>query len=43
MLEHGYDQALKVAYLMRNAGFESISSCADLSGVFRVTKGQFLP
>ena len=43
MLEHGYDQAEKVADLLRCAGFESISSCADLSGVYRVTLGQYLP
>lgn len=43
MLEHGYDQCEKVAALMKMAGFSAISSSADLSGVFRVTLGQYLP
>jgi len=43
MLEHGYDQAEKVAGLMENAGFKSISSIADLSGILRVTLCQLLP
>jgi release factor glutamine methyltransferase len=37
MLEHGYDQAEKVAELMKNTGFDSVSSVADLSGILRVT------
>jgi len=40
MLEHGYDQAKKVAQLLRDAGFENVASVSDLGGVFRVTKGQ---
>jgi len=43
MLEHGHDQAEKVAELMKEARFDAISSFADLSGVFRVTQGQYLP
>lgn len=40
MLEHGYDQAEKVAALMEIAGYSTISSVADLQGVMRVTLGQ---
>jgi release factor glutamine methyltransferase len=43
MLEHGHDQAKRVASLMENAGFKSISSIADLPGMLRVTVCQFLP
>ena len=43
MLEHGYDQSEKVAGLMKMAGYSAISSSADLSGVYRVTLGQYLP
>jgi release factor glutamine methyltransferase len=43
MLEHGYDQAQKVADLMKAAGYSAISSVADLSGVFRVTLCRHLP
>jgi release factor glutamine methyltransferase len=43
MLEHGYDQSEKVAALMKNSDFSTVSSVADLSGVFRVTLGQHLP
>ena len=43
MLEHGYNQAEKVLPLMENAGFKSISSILDLSGIYRVTVCQFLP
>lgn len=40
MLEHGYDQAEKIAELMKNAGFDSVSSVADLSKILRVTLGR---
>jgi len=43
MLEHGYDQAERVAELMKTAGFGAISSAADLSGVLRVTLGRHPP
>lgn len=43
MLEHGYDQAERVASLMQEAGLHAIASVADLSGVLRVTRGQYLP
>jgi len=43
MLEHGYDQSQQVAALMQDAGFGSISSFLDLSGLYRVTAGRFLP
>jgi release factor glutamine methyltransferase len=37
MFEHGYNQALRVRALMREAGFNEVSSAHDLSGVERVT------
>lgn len=40
MLEHGYDQAEKVAELLRLHGFERISHAPDLSGTLRVTLGR---
>ena len=40
MLEHGYDQAEKVAELLRLHGFEQISHAQDLSGTLRVTLGR---
>jgi release factor glutamine methyltransferase len=40
MLEHGYDQAEKVAELLRLYGFEQISHAPDLSGTLRVTLGR---
>lgn len=43
MLEHGYDQAERVASLMQEAGLQAIASVADLQGVLRVTQGQYLP
>jgi release factor glutamine methyltransferase len=39
MLEHGYDQAEKVAELLRLYGFEQISHAQDLAGTVRVTFG----
>lgn len=43
MLEHGYDQSTAVAGLMKDAGYQSISSFLDLSGLYRVTAGRSLP
>lgn len=43
MLEHGYDQSQAVAGLMEDAGYQSISSFLDLSGLYRVTAGRLLP
>jgi release factor glutamine methyltransferase len=43
MLEHGYNQSGEVAALMQDAGFGSISSFLDLSGLYRVTAGRLLP
>jgi len=43
MLEHGYDQAEKIANLMKSAGFDSVSSVADLSNILRVTLCQAVP
>ena len=40
MLEHGYDQAEKVAELLTLRGFEQISHAPDLSGALRVTLGR---
>lgn len=40
MLEHGYDQAEKVAELLTLHGFEQISHAPDLSGTLRVTYGR---
>lgn len=42
LLEHGHDQAEAVAMLMRNAGFATVHSRRDLSGVNRCTGGQAL-
>jgi release factor glutamine methyltransferase len=39
-LEHGLDQAREVRALMSSAGFESVSSTADLAGIERVTGGR---
>ena len=36
-MEHGYDQAEKVGELMKDAGFDSVTSVADLSGILRIT------
>lgn len=40
MIEHGYDQAEKVAQLLSSAGFDAVASVADLSGILRVTLGR---
>ena len=40
MLEHGYDQAEKVAQLLKQENFEAVSSAPDLSGILRVTSGK---
>ena len=40
MLEHGYNQASKVAALLEQAGFSDISNAKDLSGIDRVTIGR---
>lgn len=39
MLEHGYDQAKSVTQLLKDAGFDGVTSAADLSGILRVTSG----
>ena len=39
MLEHGYNQAEKVASLLKQAGFSEISHAKDLAGINRVTLG----
>lgn len=43
LFEHGYDQAAKVVQLLGNAGFDSVTSVADLSGILRVTLGKIKP
>lgn len=40
LLEHGYDQAEKVAELLRARGFTEIGHAADLAGIQRVTFGR---
>lgn len=40
LLEHGWDQAEAVQSLLRQAGFENISSRADLGGQWRCTGGR---
>ena len=39
MLEHGYDQAEKVAELLKQQGFNQVSHAPDLSGTLRVILG----
>ncbi len=39
MIEHGYNQADAVRWLMGDAGFSDIKAHADLAGVLRVTAG----
>lgn len=39
MFEHGYDQAEKVADLLRQRGFEQIGHAMDIAGIGRVTFG----
>jgi release factor glutamine methyltransferase len=43
LLEHGYNQAEKVAALLKQAGFGQISHAQDLSGTDRVTIGCMAP
>ena len=40
LLEHGYNQAEKVASLLKQAGFTEISHTKDLAGINRVTLGR---
>ena len=40
LLEHGYNQASKVADLLKQAGFSETTHCQDLAGIDRVTMGQ---
>lgn len=40
LLEHGYDQAQRVAQLLADAGFVDVASVPDLAGVLRVTSGR---
>lgn len=40
LLEHGYDQAERVAQLLHGAGFGEIGHAADLAGIRRVTYGR---
>ncbi len=39
-LEHGYDQSLAVARLLRDAGFEEVSMRRDAGGQPRVSFGR---
>jgi len=40
LLEHGYDQAERVAALLEDAGFKDVDHAADLAGIERVTLGR---
>ena len=40
LIEHGYDQAVKVRSLLAGAGFADISSTRDTAGIDRVTRGR---
>ena len=40
LLEHGYNQASKVADLLKQAGFRETSHCQDLAGIVRITIGK---
>jgi release factor glutamine methyltransferase len=42
VLEHGWDQALKVRDLLQAAGFGYVASRRDLAGIERVSGGQWL-
>jgi release factor glutamine methyltransferase len=42
-LEHGFDQAREVRAFMLTAGFDGVSSVADLAGIERVTGGRLTP
>ena len=41
LLEHGYDQADAVSLLLREGGFEAVSSRSDLAGILRCTGGRW--
>ena len=43
LLEHGYDQALKVRAILQRAGFTEIAPSMDLAGIERVTAGRLTP
>ena len=42
LLEHGYDQASAVRELLQDAGFSSVQSRQDLSGIERCSAGQWV-
>lgn len=42
LFEHGYDQANKVRELLRERGFQNISSEKDYAGIERVSYGQWI-
>ena len=41
LLEHGYDQALAVCELLRDAGFKDVQSRPDLAGIARCSGGRW--
>jgi release factor glutamine methyltransferase len=41
LLEHGYDQAERVAYLLSDAGFSNVCHVRDLAGIQRITLGRW--
>lgn len=42
LLEHGWDQALAVQQMLRQANYKNVRSYPDLAGIDRVTGGQLL-
>lgn len=40
MLEHGYDQAGKVRFLMEESGFACVTSMPDIASILRITCGR---
>ncbi|MBP6654115.1 MAG: peptide chain release factor N(5)-glutamine methyltransferase, partial [Propionivibrio sp.] len=40
LMEHGYDQAVKVRDLLAAAGFSEVASWRDSAGIERVSGGQ---
>lgn len=41
LTEHGHDQGAEVRDLLRQSGFQSVNTHADLAGLERVSEGQF--
>jgi release factor glutamine methyltransferase len=41
LLEHGFDQAQQVRLLLKQSGFQAVSSHRDLANIERVSVGQY--